>query len=81
MSRLAAALLLLTGPTHGNGPTPIDTSALRAHDFATLTDAEARRLEGKPALFRVTLEPDSNLMAIHLARLRQPRSYCPFASG
>jgi hypothetical protein len=60
MRRLAAALLLLAGAAHGDGPAPLDTSAVRAHDFATLTDAEARRLEGKPALFRVTLDGDSD---------------------
>jgi hypothetical protein len=36
--------------------------ALAVHDFATLTDAEARQLAGRPALFRVLLEsePEGN---------------------
>jgi hypothetical protein len=60
MKRLAAAFLLLAGAAHGDGPAPADTSAVQAHDFAMLTEAEARRLEGKPALFRVTLDGDSD---------------------
>jgi hypothetical protein len=60
MRRLAAPLLLLAGAAHGDGPAPADTAAALAHDFGKLSDAEARRLEGKPALFRVTLDGDSD---------------------
>jgi uncharacterized protein (TIGR02996 family) len=58
--RRLAALLSLAGAAHGDGPAPLDVSAALAHDFATLTDAEARHLECKPALFRVTLDGDSD---------------------
>jgi hypothetical protein len=36
--------------------------ALAVHDFATLTENEARQLAGRPALFRVVLdsEPDGD---------------------
>jgi hypothetical protein len=60
MKRTAAAfLLLLAVRTQGIDPEPIDTSAALALDFATLTDAETRRLDGREALFRVTLDGDS----------------------
>jgi hypothetical protein len=44
------------------GPAPPPTLSLTAHDLATLTDAEARQLAGRRALFRVVLdgEPDGN---------------------
>jgi hypothetical protein len=46
-------------------PAPLGLTAapsLGVHDFATLTDAEARRLAGRPALFRVVVdgEPDGD---------------------
>jgi hypothetical protein len=59
MKRLAAALLLFAGSTHADGPAPLDTSAVRALDFATMTAPEARRLDGKEALFRLTLDSDT----------------------
>jgi hypothetical protein len=49
MKRLAAALLLLAGSTHGNGPPPLDPSAVQAHNFATLTAPEARLPYGERA--------------------------------
>jgi hypothetical protein len=60
MKRLAATLLLFVASTHADGPAPPDTSAVRALDFATLTAPEARRLDGREALFRVTLDGDSD---------------------
>jgi hypothetical protein len=58
MARLVALFLVFAGAAAGNGPSSLDQAVLHAHDFAALTDAEARRLEGKPALFRVTLDTD-----------------------
>jgi hypothetical protein len=58
--RRLAALLLLVGAAHGDGPAPADTSAVHVHDFATLTDAEARHLDGTPAVFRVVLDSDTD---------------------
>jgi hypothetical protein len=50
------ALLLLTLAT---GPGPLDTFAVCVHHFATLTDAEARQLDGRQALFLVRLDGDT----------------------
>jgi hypothetical protein len=43
------------------GPRP-PAASLAVHDFATLTEREARQLAGRPALFRVVLdsEPDGD---------------------
>jgi hypothetical protein len=43
------------------GPRP-PAASLAVHDFATLTDREARQLAGRPALSRVVLdgEPDGD---------------------
>jgi hypothetical protein len=60
MRRLVAALLLLAGAAHGNDPAPLDTSAVHVRDFATMTDLEASRLDGREALFRVVLDGDSD---------------------
>src|SRR5262249_9780255 len=59
MTRLAAAFLLLAGAAPGNGPRPVDPADVHAHDFATPAMADAQRLEGKPTLFRVTLDTDT----------------------
>jgi hypothetical protein len=66
MRRLAAALLLSAGAAHGDGPMPLDTSAVQALDYATLTPPEARRLDGKEALFRVVLYTNP-VMLTHFA--------------
>jgi hypothetical protein len=60
MRSVAAALLLLTSAALGDGPAPLDTSTVLVHDFATLTHLDARRLEGREALFQVVLDADSD---------------------
>jgi hypothetical protein len=47
------------------GPAPPAAPSLVPHDLATLTDAEARQLDGRPALFRVVVEgePDGDARA------------------
>ncbi len=49
------AVLAVVGPARPCGPFAV-------HDLATLTDAEARRLAGRPALFTVVIdgEPDGD---------------------
>jgi hypothetical protein len=51
---------VLVGIVHANGPAPPDSSAVRVHDFATLTAADAWRLDGKEALFRIALDSDED---------------------
>jgi hypothetical protein len=54
LSLLAVLVATVIGPAWPPAP------SLTAHDLATLTDAEARQLAGRRALFRVVLdgEPD-----------------------
>jgi hypothetical protein len=46
------------------GPRP-PAASLVVHDFATLTEREARQLAGRPALFRVVLDGEPNGDAEH----------------
>ena len=57
---MLSLLLILVATVLGSVPPP--ALSLTAYDLATLTDAEARQLAGRPALFRVVVdgEPDGD---------------------